>query len=113
MTCPSGGNKTVRCALLCVACDLPAGRKVCGFLSYTAKYGCSYCKKAFLGGFGNKDYSGFDRDMWPKRTGDAHRKDALSLKSHRTKAEKSKTESELGCRYSELPYFNAPILQCT
>ena len=21
----------VRCALLCVACDLPAGRKVCGF----------------------------------------------------------------------------------
>ena len=65
-------------------------------------------KKAFLGGFGNKDYSGFDRDMWPKRTGDAHRKDALSLKSHRTKAEKSKTESELGCNI-----IRTSILQCT
>ncbi len=59
-------------------------------------------KKAFLGSFGNK---GFDRDMWSKRTGDAHRK---GLKSHRTKAEKSKTESELGCNI-----IRTSILQCT
>lgn len=25
-------SEIVRCALLCVACDLPAGRKLCGFL---------------------------------------------------------------------------------
>ena len=31
------------CALLCAACDLPAGRKLCGFLIYTATYGCSCC----------------------------------------------------------------------
>ena len=28
--------------------DLPAGRKLCGFLSYKAHYGCSRCLKFFL-----------------------------------------------------------------
>ena len=37
----------VRCALLCVACDIPASRKVCGFLSHSANYGCSKCLKNF------------------------------------------------------------------
>lgn len=32
---------TVKCALLCAACDLPAGRKLCGFLSFNACYGCT------------------------------------------------------------------------
>ncbi len=80
MTCPSGGNKTVRCL-----CSVRFACRTKGFLSYTAKYGCSYCKKAFLGGFGNKDYSGFDRDMWPKRTGDAHRKELTGLKLKKAK----------------------------
>lgn len=29
-------SEIVRCALLCVACDLPAGRKLCGFLGHSA-----------------------------------------------------------------------------
>lgn len=32
-----------RCALLGVSCDLPAGRKTCGFLSHSANLGCSRC----------------------------------------------------------------------
>jgi hypothetical protein len=32
----SSTKRLVRCALLAVCCDLPAGRKVCGFLSYNA-----------------------------------------------------------------------------
>ncbi len=36
-------EKVVKCALLCICCDLPAARKACGFLSYTAKLGCSRC----------------------------------------------------------------------
>ena len=40
----------VRCALLCIACDIPAGRKVCGFLSHSAAKGCSKCYKEFYGG---------------------------------------------------------------
>jgi len=43
-----------------VTCDLPAGRKVCGFLSHSATLGCSKCLKEFPGAVGNKDYSGFD-----------------------------------------------------
>ena len=30
------GEKVIRAALLAVACDLPAGQKVCGFLSHSA-----------------------------------------------------------------------------
>ena len=31
---------TVRAALLCVGCDIPAARKVCGILGYRATMGC-------------------------------------------------------------------------
>ena len=36
-------RKQIRCVLLCVACDLPAGRKVCGFLGHNVHLGCSRC----------------------------------------------------------------------
>ena len=37
----------VRCILMCVACDIPASRKVCGFLGHSAVLGCSKCLKQF------------------------------------------------------------------
>ena len=63
----------IRCALVCVACDLPAGRKTCGFLSYNARFGCSRCWKQFSGCVGSMDFSGFDRENWRERTGAEHR----------------------------------------
>lgn len=60
----STGKKKFRCALLCVACDLPAGRKVCGFLGHSARLGCSRCLKELPGSVGSMDYSGFDRENW-------------------------------------------------
>ena len=33
----------IRCAMVGVVCDLPAGRKVCGFLGHSANLGCSRC----------------------------------------------------------------------
>ena len=70
------GIQIIRCALLCVACDLPAGRKTCGFLSYTADLGCSryYCNFG-TGIFGKRNYSGFDRASWIMRTNQKHRDD--------------------------------------
>ena len=50
--------QVVRCALLCVACDIPACRKVSGFMGHSAVLGCSRCLKQFPEG---KDFSGFDR----------------------------------------------------
>lgn len=100
----------IRCALVCVACDLPAGRKT-GFLSYNARFGCSRCWKEFLGGVGSMDFSEFDRENWRVRTGAEHRELVSQLQSKATKSERNKAESESGCRYSvllKLPYFDAP-----
>lgn len=54
-------------ALLCVAADIPATRKFCGFVGHSANRACSKCFKYFVGGFGEKkDFSGFqDRASWP------------------------------------------------
>ena len=74
----------VRCALLCCACDLPVGRKVCGFLSHSASLGCS---KSCKGTVGNMEYK---RRSWPIRTSSAecatgpavmHKNRAVSEKS--------------------------------
>ena len=47
----------IRCALLCVTCDMPAARKVRGFLSFKANLGCSCCYCNFgTGIFGKQDF---------------------------------------------------------
>ena len=105
------GKKKIRCALLCIACDLPAGRKVCGFLGRGARLGCSRCLKEFPGSVGTMDYSGFDRGNWELRNGTEHTKASLELLSINTSSALRKAESDHGCRYSvlmKLPYFDAP-----
>jgi hypothetical protein len=39
----------IRAALLCVCCDVPACRKVCGFLGHNGRLACSKCNKPFPG----------------------------------------------------------------
>ncbi len=46
----------------CIACDIPASRKVCGFLGHNAALGCNKCFKKLS--LGHTDYSGFDRENW-------------------------------------------------
>jgi hypothetical protein len=99
----------IRGALLCVACDIPACRKVCGFLGHNANLGCSKCLKRFPGGFGSKDYSGFDRTQWSERTLTEHRENVRRIRQCPTKTGREKLQTEYGCRYSallELPYFD-------
>lgn len=38
-------NEVYRAALLCVDCDVPAARKMCGFTGHASRKGCSKCKK--------------------------------------------------------------------
>lgn len=102
-------KKLIRCALLCAACDTPAGRKTCGFLGHSAHYGCSRCLKTFTGSVGSMDYSGFDRTSWPERTLESHRAAVAQIQSCLTKTQREKCESQTGYRYTELlrlPYFN-------
>ena len=99
---------TFRCALLGVSCDLPAARKVCGFLSHSANLGCSKCYTEFSEGFGRRNYSNVNRESWQLRNNAKHRSDVLKIERV-AKTQRSKFESQLGCRYSvllELPYFD-------
>ena len=42
-----GCSINIKVALSCVACDIPATKKICGFLSHSAKLGCNKCLKEF------------------------------------------------------------------
>lgn len=108
-------NKLVRCAVICCSCDLPAGRKLCGFLSHNAHLGCSKCKKYFSGmDLEDKlDYSGFERSDWIPRCNEDHRRDVSKLDKCKTKTELARLETQLGCRSSvllKLPYFDPPTM---
>lgn len=106
----------VRAALICVACDIPAARKVCGFVGHQAHRGCSRCLKSFpTENFGEKaDYSGFNRDSWTLRDQKSYREHALDHKASRTGTNQATLEREHGVRYSkllELSYYD-PICMC-
>ncbi|XP_062579425.1 uncharacterized protein LOC134241375 isoform X2 [Saccostrea cucullata] len=104
-------HMTFRAALLCVACDIPAARKCCGFKSHAATLGCHKCFKTFGGGFGEKrDYSGFDRQNWKPRAKASHNLYAKRVKNAKTKTEADNLAKKYGTYYSvliELEYFDA------
>lgn len=82
----SEGKHLVRAFLLCCGSDVPASRKFGGFLCHSAAKGCSRCLKVFpTEHFGEKkDYSGFDRQKWPKRTVKQHREVGMQWKHSNT-----------------------------
>lgn len=101
---------TFKVALMCVGCDIPASRKLCGFLGHAATVGCSRCLKHFPGGFGEKNYGGFDLENWPLRTDEQHRAACDAIKDCRTQTEREQAERENGARYSvllDLEYYSA------
>ena len=106
----STSKMTFRCALLGVACDLPAAKKTCGFLSHSATLGCSKCYYRFFDGHGHSDYGGdFTREQWVMRSHVKHRESIKIICSCSTLTSRSKAELEHGCRYSallDLPYFD-------
>ena len=91
-------------ALLCVSCDLPATRKVCGFTSFSSSHGCSKCMKVFsCERFGTKlDYSGYERNTWEMRTHELHQHQVSMLKNAHTASDFQLHERRYGVRYSEL-----------
>ena len=103
---------SIQAALICVSCDSPAMRKVCGFVAHNAVKGCYKCMKSFqTASFGEKpDYGGFDRSTWVLRK---HKDcfDAGMLHKHaKTAKERSAIERSYGVRYTALltlPYYDA------
>ena len=106
---PCNSEITIRLALCCVACDIPASRKVCGFLGHNASLGCNKCYKEFQSSMGQTDYSGYNCESWKLRNCAAHREHCRAILHENTKTGIRKKESEFGVRYSvllSLPYFD-------
>lgn len=96
--------------LLCCA-DIPASRKLSGFIGHSALKACSKCLKSFpTDQFGSKaDYSGFNRGLWPKQDSGEHKLQGLNWKHANTLAKQHEIEREFGIRFTELihlPYFD-------
>ena len=107
----SGAPAFVRAALICTSCDIPASRKVSGFVGHKTHFACSRCLKEFpyLKDFNKPDYTGTDREHWPVHTMKDHIACAREHKLATTHEEQRAVESKYGCRYSvllELPYYN-------
>ena len=107
----------IRVALTCVACDIPASRKVCGFLGIRALFACNKCLKNCVHVQEDNsmwtNYSGFDKSEWVMRTNEDHRRRCDIIRqhfqSHCTKSSLNEVESLQGLRYSillDLPYFD-------
>lgn len=97
----------VGAALLNAAADIPAARKLCGFMGHNARLGCSKCLKQFKGAVGTMDFGGFGN--CPKRTVAEHRRYAGKLNKCKSFTELKKMESQCGYRYTsllKLPYFD-------
>ena len=110
MSLHNGSKKIIRAALLCVACDIPAGKKVCGFRAFSSDYGCSRCFHKFPGLFGEKNYANFKRRRWPKRNNEQHRKNVKEIMAASTHAQKEALEKKHGCRYSCLLNYRTMML---
>ena len=108
--CPTSKSLPTALALSCIACDIPASRKVCGFVGHNARLGCNKCFKEFDTLYGSMtNYSGFDRGRWPSRMNETHRSHCAKVLSEVTPTAIQKAESGYGVRYSillALPYFD-------
>ena len=90
-----------KAALLCVACDIPASRKVCGFTGHNSKHGCNKStKKIKWGGIGVEptDYSGFEPCRSRKTI--EHRRQIREVVEQPTQELRNAKESLYGVRYS-------------
>ena len=105
-----GVDLCIKLAISCVTCDIPATRKVAGFLGHNAILGCNKCLKEFNVSFGEAtDYSGYERQEWTPRSLQQHLEGVEAVLREVTKTGCKSKETEKGVRYSvliDLPYFD-------
>ena len=106
-------DRLIKCVLICVTCDIPATRKVCGFQGHSAKLGCTLCLLDFGGGQSKNAGKGFNKTLWPPRTQHQHRQDVAELHALEPRKRPAR-EKKLGVRYTpllDLDYYH-PIKFC-
>ena len=91
----------IRAALTCCTCDVPAVRKLWGFVGHSATMGCSKCAKQFLYDHAahKLDFSGYDHEKWPIRTSSTHREVCNKCLLAETKVQRKSIEREHGVRW--------------
>ncbi|CAG8570595.1 12994_t:CDS:10 [Ambispora leptoticha] len=104
-------GRIFRCALIQIACDIPAARKVTGLAPHSSKHACSKCTRVFpcFSGSSKIDYSNYIQED-PPLTNAEHRRIALQYKISDSTARK-KIFQQYGIRWTcllELPYIDIP-----
>ena len=98
-------GRLVRCAIVCVVCDLPAARKTTGFVSSAHNHFCAICHCTRKeNGYGNFDYS-----SWRRRNNWECRKSAKQFKRAGLGLKGEALVKDTGVRWSQLlrlPYFD-------
>jgi len=109
-----GHSIVVRAALISCSCDIPASRKLCGFVGHNAFRGCSRCLLTFpTESFGDKpDHSNFVKSQWTLRTIEEIGEKASNHKSGRTKAAQLEIERDYGIQYTTLHELPLILLEC-
>lgn len=97
-------GRLVRCAIVCIVCDLPAARKTTGFVSFAHNHFCAICECTLK----ENGYYDFNSASWTRRTNGSCRRSAKLYR--RAGAEhREKLVDKTGVRWSELlrlPYFD-------
>ena len=57
----NGTVNKIKAALLCCAADIPAARKLCGFMGHSANRGCSHCYSFFKVGLERRRLQQFEQ----------------------------------------------------
>jgi hypothetical protein len=109
-TCNSPDHPVVvRAALLKIASDTPAARRVAGFLSHSSYHTCFICDAIFKSGNRKEGVELSDFSEKPRKTKESNRNWAEKWKHCKTKAEREKVEKAGGTRWSpihRLEYFD-------
>ncbi|CAB4442105.1 unnamed protein product [Rhizophagus irregularis] len=104
-------NKPIRAAVICCSCDIPAARKLCGYIS--ARVACHRClKKVQFNDRNQPNFGGFDNiDEWfVERDINQVQKNAQEWLECKTKDAKSLHVRDTSVRWSEmyrLSYFDS------
>jgi hypothetical protein len=101
--CP--GGKKVQAALVAVSSDIPATRKLCGYISALAA--CHRCEKRAT----SRNFGGFEDyvEWFRERSPEQHRQDAETWRTCPTNAARKAHTANTRVRWSELlrlPYFD-------
>ncbi|KAG2192124.1 hypothetical protein INT47_010712, partial [Mucor saturninus] len=94
----------IHCALLMLACDIPACRKVAGFAAHSSGHACNKCEGEFPLVEGKPDFSGINTvaSKWPERSKASNLRAALRWRNATTEKEREDLVKANGTRYSEL-----------